>query len=138
MAITYGTWACKSVALLTICWGIVGCGGGRPTYEVHGRVTLDGEPVEDGMIRFQSSDINDAAAGGPIANGEFRFQSSAGTKRVEIRASRPLPEDQQTEPELGLLYEDYLPSRYNRDSELSVEVREDGENDFHFELSGNP
>jgi hypothetical protein len=37
---------------------------------------------------------------------------------------------------MGLLYEDFIPARYNRESTLTVEVTPGGKNVFTFDLTG--
>jgi hypothetical protein len=122
------------VALL-VC-GACGCSG-SDTLEVTGTVTFDGTPVEKGEVSFIPVD-GGAADGGLIENGKFAFQAKPGSKRVEIRASRPLPPEKQTNPEMGLMYDDFIPARYNRDSTLTAEVSSDGEKDFAFDLTSAP
>jgi len=119
---------------LAVCLGVLAGCGGAETYEVSGTVTYDGEPVERGQISFVPLDGSGAADGGPIEDGEFSFPSKPGRKRVEIRGSRPLPPEQQDSPDMGLLYEDYIPEVYNAQSELTAEVTADGARRYDFEL----
>jgi len=103
---------------------------------VKGTVTLDGAPVPEGDIIFLDAGNQLAPYAGKIQDGRFEFQSTEGKKRVEIRASRmeKLPEGQtgamgETEAPV-----DYIPQRYNLDSELTAEVTPDGEGEFDFPL----
>ena len=121
-----------SVALSCLC--CIGCGEGSKTHEVSGTVTFNGQPVEKGEISFAPLDPSEAPDAGVIVDGKFRFRATAGDKRVEIRGSRPLPANQQTEPEMGPMYEDFIPVQFNTASDLSEEVTSDGSNEFHFDL----
>ena len=123
---------CAALLVVAIC-GIAGCGGNATTFEVSGTVTYDGKPVETGHISFVSLEAGVAPDGGVIEGGRFIFDASPGPKRVEIRASRPLPDQLQRHPEMGLSYEDYLPSAYNSESELKAEVSA-ASRQFQFEL----
>lgn len=126
-----------SSALLTFSAILVGCGG-KETVGVTGKVTFDGVPVEKGEVSFIPADGQGAAAGGVIENGSFAFESKPGSKRVEIRASRALPPERQTNPDMGLMFEDYIPSRFNRESTLTAEVKTGSAQTFDFNLTSKP
>jgi hypothetical protein len=113
-----------------------GCDRGPRRYAVSGTVTFDGQPVERGEVSLVPDVAAQAPEGGPIEAGRFQFQALAGKKTVRIRGSRPLPPERQDNPEMGLLYEDFIPARYNRESTLIVEVTPGGKNVFTFDLTG--
>lgn len=76
---------------------IAGCGGGEPPGEgvaVSGKVSFDGEPVEEGTITLISQDGDKAPVTASIKDGLFktgRFDGpSPGKHRVEIRVIAPL------------------------------------------------
>jgi hypothetical protein len=115
---------------------LAGCDG-RDTLDVSGKVTFDGAPVEKGEISFLPVE-GGGADGGVIENGTFAFAAKPGSKRVEIRASRPLTAGKQTNPEMGLMYDDYIPAMYNRESTLTAEVSADGERTYSFDLKSKP
>ena len=117
-------------AILIVCF-VAGCGDGL--LEVSGNVTYEGEAVEQGTISFVDAATSSSVAV-PIENGAYTLRTSPGSKRVEIRASRPLPPERQTQPEMGLMYDDYIPAEYNRASTLSANVSESGERTFDFHL----
>ena len=124
-----------AACLITAC--LVGCGDANRV-QLQGSVTYDGVAVEKGTISFSSLDSgspSDAPDAGKIENGRYVVETSLGKKRVEIRASRPLPPDRQNSPEMGLLYEDYIPPNYNRESTLTADVTKDGQRDFDFDLT---
>jgi len=92
-----------------------GCGD-----SVSGKVTLDGEPVERGTILFYPTDGHADAEVARIVAGQYSAQLPVGTKRVEITANR-LQSDKTDS--LGMpLIEQAIPDRYNRQSELQIEV----------------
>lgn len=114
----------------------VGCGSAGPrTYEVTGSVTFDGQPVEEGYITFKPADGRSAPASEKIVGGEYRLQATAGAKRIEIKGQRFIG------PENAVMgaraREQYIPARYNLDSELEEEVTADGENRFDFDLKSS-
>lgn len=114
---------------------VLGCGEKGPQrYEVSGTATFDGAPIEKGDISFEPTDKSQAPDGGVIENGKFKFAAQAGSKLVQIRASRPLPPERQDNPEMGLLYEDYIPAQFNSSTTLKAEVTATGPNTFTFDL----
>lgn len=122
-----------------------GCGSSELSYEkgtVKGTVTVNGEPLPTGKIRFipvvdtvgkiTVADINDG-------NYEFDIERgpAIGNHKIEIIAVRktgnqiPIPD----EPE-GTMREEteqYLPAIYNTNSRLKFEVKA-GENQGNFDL----
>ena len=131
-------WLFPTLACLTI---LSGCGGDSRRRGIEGTVTLDGAPLAEGYISFRPElGSPGPTAGDAIADGKYSIATEGGTFdgtfRVEITASRPtgnkIP-DRFTN-ELVEEYAQYLPARYNTESELTAEVTEEGENQFDFTL----
>jgi hypothetical protein len=124
--------ALTSLALLT-----GGCGTSKPIME--GTVTLDGMPIEKGVIVLTPPDGKGQTAGCGITAGSYRMQASQGTKQVSIMAERKdgkMPDPMS--PGSGSLidrYVDYVPERYNKKSELTVTIKP-GLNKHDFTLEG--
>lgn len=122
-----------------LIWSIIivllsGCGTKGPAkYHVSGTVKMDGQPIPRGYIVFSPADGKIAPDGGNIIDGKFEFLAQAGSKRIEIDASRPSdrPADRlmKTPPIVS-----YIPSRYNTQTELTAEVSATGTNQFAFPL----
>jgi hypothetical protein len=122
----------------------VGCGKGGPSRNaVSGAVQLDGKPLEKSLIRF--SPIKGAkgpVTGGTIENGRYQLPQAIGPMegrhRVEINANRktgrrvPMPFARQGETEDE--YGEAIPSRFNSESTLEVEVKP-GDNTLDFNLT---
>ncbi|MBI83454.1 MAG: hypothetical protein CMJ81_09680 [Planctomycetaceae bacterium] len=136
-----GLWCC---ALMCACNGHDGRQG------LQGIVTLDGQPLPAGGIDFYPQpDTPGPTAGGQIVDGHFSVGrgggTMAGTFRVAITALRKTgrqvedPTAAMIDPEATSVltdeYEQYIPARYNMQSELTAEVKEDGANTFEFQLS---
>jgi len=89
---------CLVVLLLPLGLGsLVGCGGGtRPDrVPVSGRVTIDGEPLTFGSIRFIAEGPGRPAMTKIDANGRFDFGAEGvvvGKNRVEVMADEQLNE----------------------------------------------
>jgi len=110
-----------------------GCSNQPKLYPVSGTVTFDGQPVESGDILFISTAGDRGPDAAKIAGGKYALQTTAGTKRVEVSASRIRPGGARGaggEP----VPEEYIPARYNLESRLTAEVKAEGSNTFDFEL----
>ncbi len=117
------------VVLLSAC--LLGCG--RPPVAVRGDVTYANEPVRDGVIRLHPLNGTPGyGAAATIENGQYAIGSkeglAAGTYLVDITATK---ETGRTVPRLDIepggpttIREviQYIPSRYNAESGLRVEV----------------
>lgn len=116
--------------------GCAGSGDGPARYTVRGTVTFDGEPVEDGQVIFLPEDGKGRPDAGKVTNGAFEFRVTGGKKRVEITASRKTGEtyDEDLGETMPVL-EEFIPARYNTESELTVEVEPNSENTYEFDLT---
>lgn len=118
----------------------LGCGhDGRMSVE--GTVTLDGQPLEKGYIRFSSlPGTTGPTAGADIVNGKFVVLSSggpfAGDFTVQITAAGLTGRKVLDLYSNAMIdeYAQYLPARYNSQSELQAKVTADGPNRFDFSL----
>lgn len=126
--------------ILVAITALAGCGGsGRQAIE--GTVTLDGQPLAEGYLRLRPEPgTASPAAGAPVKDGAYAIAPEGGTFagkfRVEITAMRPSGR-KLTHPETGQPYDEkiqVLPPRYNKASELRVDVVEGEANRFDFEL----
>ena len=113
----------------------IGCGAGDGRYEVTGSVTFDGQPVESGEIIFRAADGAAASAAGKIVEGQYTLRASEGTKRVEITAIREVQARQAASGEPPVNFVNYIPAKYNQNSELTVEVTADGPHTHDFNLA---
>lgn len=140
-------------ALACVSWGC-GSGDGLPRRAVSGKVTLDGQPLEKGLITFmpsgQGGDSTSAAA--EVANGSFSVARDvgliAGPYRVAVSAMKEVPNksarkkqvDNATGEVVDVATDDAvtkesLPARYNAQTELKADVTDDGPTEFTFPLT---
>jgi hypothetical protein len=118
--------ALLSLILILVFCVLMGCGPGGPaTHPVSGSVSLDGTPIPDGDIIFTDPTGAATSGMGKITDGKYTANITAGKKRVEIRASKmmPFPAGQ-----VGAMGEkegpqDYIPKKYNDQSELTMDVK---------------
>jgi hypothetical protein len=129
---------------------LCGCGG-KPEIErlpVSGTVTVNGQPLSSGRIRFtpQVGTVGPAGAAG-VANGKFSIPAEAGVVageyRVEIEAEENLGFDLDDEAAFAArggkpLPPNGIPAEFNRESRLTATVRSDVENVLEFPVSFEP
>jgi hypothetical protein len=138
--------------VLAIAAAATGCGGdeGPPRVAVSGVVSLDGQPLPSGQIRFiPTGETKGPAAAGTIENGAYQLPQSEGpilgTHRVEIEATgfEGFAIDDETafaenvERKKGGMPKNPVPEIYNRRSTLTATVSEDGSRTFDFPLSSH-
>jgi hypothetical protein len=128
-------------ALVGVVFVISGCNE-SPRNAVSGTVTFEGQPLADGYVMFVPLDGTPGpTAGAMVENGKFEIAEEcsvfAGNFRVEIVASRPSNRKvlSQESGKMVNVPEQYIPIRYNQESELQASVEPGGENRFEFALS---
>ena len=130
--------ALSVVCLLTLC----GCGGTGGRQSIEGTVTLDGQPLEKGQITFvPKQGTQGPTAGAEIAGGKFTIPAAGGTFsgkfRVEITASHATGK-KVTDHFTGQLvdaYEQFIPAKYNTQSQLEADVKAGAANRFEFAVT---
>jgi hypothetical protein len=104
---------------------------------VSGTVKWNGDALPNGVITFESADGTQSPASAKITGGEFRLRTKAGKKRVVIQATREIPGSYDSVMQ-SPRREQYIPERYNAQSDLVREVTAGGDNRFSFELTDKP
>jgi hypothetical protein len=100
-----------------------GCGGstGPATFDISGKVSIAGKPVEDGLIRFvpaagtPAHDPNVA----PIKQGAYTAKVTAGKKRVEVESFSMTGPEFDGKPTMKQI----APEKYNTKSGLTAEIQ---------------
>lgn len=108
---------------------------------VSGKVTLDGKPLPDGTITFVPL-VSGPAAHTTIADGAYTIARSEGpapgSYRVEISKSEPTGRqvpDYEYPGKTVAETRNVVPERYNVNSELKVEIKENDQQTFDFSLA---
>ncbi len=114
----------------------VGCGGANRA-EVSGRVTLDGKAVEDGTISFLPlGEPPGPSAWGQITAGNYSIPAlqgpAVGANLVKIHWPRKTGRKTRYDPNMDE-FEEAVPNRYHRNSELKVNLKP-GKNEANFQL----
>ena len=117
-----------------------GCADDSGRFAIAGTVTYQGEPLESGNLVLRPLEAGQTT-GTKIEQGSFRISRSngllPGKYRVEIKAMRAVGE-KYIDSESGQEEQDriqFIPRRYNTNSELVIEVTAGNENTFPFELT---
>ncbi|QDU60266.1 hypothetical protein Pan216_11050 [Planctomycetes bacterium Pan216] len=134
-----------AVASLAFIALVAGCGDGnqRQGVEVHGDVTLDGNPVSEGTIELIPLD-GGVAAGASISNGTYRIEAKKGPRpgqytaevRSTIATGRMIPGtlgEESIEERVSI-----VPARYNEASELRLTIDDADEDRHDFRLTSQP
>ena len=120
------TLGCTLVAVVA-----TGCGRrdytGERRFPLSGKITVDGQPLEHGLICFYPKG-NGQVSGGPITKGAYSIPeekgANAGPYKVEIHWTKPTGKrvrDPYGE-EIMDEYKEGLPDKYHKNSELTADV----------------
>jgi hypothetical protein len=92
---------------------------------VKGDVTLDGQPLKSGVIRFAAADGRTASAEALIADGKYSADMPTGKKQILVSSPKVIGKRKAYEtpdsPTVDIVQE-VLPEKYNAKSELTLTV----------------
>lgn len=151
----------RSISAVALFIAVSGCSmkpqsdyGKVELLTVTGTVTLDGEPLPEAVVTFEDTEFGAFSYGMTDAAGFYRLQFDSnksgctpGTKRVEVSTTRKIlglnTEEEGAAPEgeeggdggpSKASSSERVPAKYNKESELIVEVTAD-KSDYPLELS---
>jgi hypothetical protein len=117
------------LALVLLAVISIGCGQSSDLDKVvvRGTVTLDGQPIPNGELRFiPTNGTKGSISGGPIKDGAYVAQGRGGVPvgehRVEIKAYRSSTKPGQPVSPEGGPAEQYLDKRYNEQTTLTAKI----------------
>ena len=102
-----------------------GCNSGSGKAKIHGKVTLDGQPVPTGSIAFIPADGKGQTAGAIIKDGLYETEVSAGAMRVEIHYPKVVGKRKLYDtPDSSTVdrTEEQIPAKYNTQSKLTETI----------------
>jgi hypothetical protein len=135
-----------SWVLLLATVATLGCSGSGDEIvksEITGTITYNNEPVEFGEIHFLPADgtVGPQANGG-IRDGKYAVQANGGVpvgnQKVAIFAYFDLPKPDFLPPLAPTPREQYIPAKYNKQTELTVTIEADRDEPLDFKLEGPP
>jgi len=115
------------LSCLAICFAAAsGCSTDTKNGTVAGNVTLDGQPLQTGLIRYVPADGQTASGDAQITNGKYSTTTPIGEKRVSISSPKVVGKKKMYEtadsPVVDIIQE-LLPPKYNAQSTLTLTVK---------------
>lgn len=136
----FTTRMCQTLSVLALAIVLTGCGPDDGMVSVSGTITIDGRPVPEGSITFTPLDGKGRPGGGAFENGQFSTRAVPGETAVQIHGHEvikiPNPTKEQVERGLDTDRKNIVPSVYNTQSKLRVDVSEEN-NTFNFDLTSD-
>ena len=127
-------WLAIGFLALAMC----GCGSGDGREEVSGGVTLDGTPLDAGVISFAAPDARLPAAEAAITDGAYEIPADKGLRPGHYRVAIDSADTSgKTASPTGYptpIPISRIPIKYNGETVLSADVTEAGDNRFDFAL----
>ena len=114
----------------------MGCSESTTHGVIKGKVTLDGQPLKEGTVRFVPMDDDSQTSSAAIADGEFVATVPVGKVRIQYSAPKLMGKQKMYETEASPsvdVFGELLPERYNVRSELELTV-EPGKNSHKVDL----
>jgi len=102
----------------------VGCGGDGKM-EVQGVANFNGQPIEKGYVELAPVGGVGQFASADIKDGKFTLRTGPGLRQVKVTAQRKIGETEPTEriPNPEPIYFQYLPTKFNSQSELQMDIQ---------------
>ena len=125
----------RAACVLLLSAALCGCQRGPEVGTVKGTISLDGQPVEGGIVRFVPADGNSQPADCVITDGAYIVTMPLGEKKVEVfwaKSKSDLPVDTAGQGNEQIVQ--MIPARYNTQTTLSHTVVK-GEEQKDFQLS---
>lgn len=104
--------------------------------EVEGTVTLDGNPLEHGSVRFVPVDGKGVTGGATIDKGRFHTRLPLATYQVEMSAVKSGGTPKNKYIDEGIVDIELIPAKYRLGTELTLEVTQDTK-DANFDLKSH-
>ncbi len=124
--------------LAFVCVSIGGCSGGSTTGTVNGTVTLDGEPLKEGLVQLIPTDGKSQTVTATIANGKFTASAlPIQSMKVSFSAPKILSKkkmyDTPDSPSVDVIGE-LIPEKYNVKTSFKIDVKA-GSQEEKYELT---
>jgi hypothetical protein len=98
---------------------------GPQTSSISGTVTVDGAPLEKGVISYVAAEGQDPPATAEIAGGKYSVQTTPGKKKVQLSAPRVIGKRKEYNspdaPEIEIS-EESLADKYHAQTELTFDA----------------
>ncbi len=137
----------RYLGLVLVLAAATGCGEANPRKAVSGKITLKGADLADGTITFRPIEGTSPAGmpsttgGAVIANGVYSIVAESGLVpgkyKVLLSSGDGITPDNADEmpgPSGNFVSKDRIPPEYNVKSKVEIEVTEEGDNVFNFDI----
>src|SRR5438094_463558 len=101
---------------------LAGCSRGPALGTITGTVTLDGQPVDGGLIKFTPADGNSQPEDAPVTGGKYTLKMPVGEKKVQIYWTKTSGGKVDTASQGTERVVVLIPSKYNDETTLSYTV----------------
>jgi hypothetical protein len=122
------------VLLLLLAVVLAACHRGPPMGTLKGKVTLDGQPVDGGLIRFVPADGNSQPEDCVVQGGNYTVTMPVGMKKVEVYWTKGGGKAVDTASQGTEQIVQLVPPKYNTQTTLTHELVE-GEQEQDFALT---
>jgi len=133
----------RPVTFAVLVVGFAGCSdpyAGR--YAVSGKVTLEGQPLKEGLILFSPEGNIGTDTGAVVRNGKYQIVRESGLKPgkylVRLTAgdgkTPDVGEDAAAPGGTNIISVDLIPEEWNKKSEKVFEVKASGPNEFNIDV----
>lgn len=123
-----------NLAAIALIFTLTACGA--PMAEVSGTVYIDGQILKEGEIIFQETDNSVTPAAVKIAEGKYSVKMLPGSKRIQIKASRPTAKP---DPVMGTAArEAMIAEEFNERTTLKMDVTAGKHESVDFQVKSIP
>jgi hypothetical protein len=140
--------SCRSLLALVLAAAAIGCSKSLddlPREPVAGMVMMDGQPLPDGAIQFApvegsatttgaNAEIKDGAFSIPREHGPVPGKYKVRISRAELKAADSKGQKKGIPERSKVLGPELIPSRYNSQTTLDLEIKPGGAKDVKFDL----
>ena len=91
----------SALALCVCAFVFVGCNKGPKKVKVSGTITVDGETIDTGAVKFDATDGVGGSDGCAITDGKFECEMTTGEKKVTVTAASKVVGQFEADPVLN-------------------------------------
>ncbi|EAQ78493.1 hypothetical protein [Blastopirellula marina] len=118
---------------------LTGCGeqlDSEGYFVVSGEATWNGDPINDGLVIFRTTENGRKNVAAAINDGKFEVKIQPGKKSVEITAMREVPGKFSVgaSGEKVPATESFIPKQFNTETEIAVDIAFPDTQELKFEL----
>ena len=124
--------------LLVVPLGMLGCSDGPSKGTVNGTVTLDGQPLKEGVVNFEAVDGKSGSSSATIKDGAFTASVPAAEMKVMFSAPKVIGKKKMYDtPDSPTVDEsvELIPAKYNVNTTFKLTVKSGSQSEKYELLS---